>query len=255
MIKYIMIRQKFIKEQITNTQNNNISKIKNHFLLVRHGESIWNHDSKFTGWTNIPLTDKGRHEAYQIGQIMLYYKLFPNLIFTSVLQRAVESSNIIKTQLPLVNMPIYTSWRLNERHYGQLEGVPRKHIREIYGDKFTKMLRSNFYIRPPTNINYNLSNEYPIFKNCYYKKIMNGESKENVLERLLPYYENDILSSLLERNFPLIVTHKHTARVLMKHLLKINDADFEQYEIPSNKMLYISLDDNLNYQSHEEIPY
>jgi len=254
-----MIRQKIIKEKFANIHINNFSKIKNHFLLVRHGESIWNHDSKFTGWTNIPLTDKGKKEAYNMSQSLLHHNLNPSVIFSSVLQRAVDTSNIIKNKLVKRDVTIYTSWRLNERHYGQLEGVPRKYIRELYGSKFTKMLRTNYHIKPPINIDYDydydLSNEYPIFRNCYYKKIKNGESKENVLERLLPYYENDILYTITEGQFPLIVTHKHTARVLMKQLLKINDDDFEDYELPNKKMLYVSLDDNLNYQRHDEIPY
>ena len=82
-----------------------------------------------------------------------------------------------------------------------------------------------------------------------------GESKENVLDRMLPYYENDILYTLSENKFPLIVTHKHTARVLMKHLLKMNDEEFEDYVLPDKKILFICLDDNLNYEKHVEIEY
>jgi 2,3-bisphosphoglycerate-dependent phosphoglycerate mutase len=242
-----------IRKNMNKISNNTF---KNSFLIVRHGESVWNHDSKFTGWSNIPLTEKGRKEAYNISQSILYNKLYPNVIFSSVLQRAIDTSNIIKFEMPMPTkeINIYTSWRLNERHYGSLEGIPRRHIREIYGDKFTKMLRSNFHIKPPV-IENDYINEYPIYRNCYYKKIKNGESKENVLERLLPYYENDILYTLSENRFPLIVTHKHTIRVLMKHLLKITDEDFEHYELPNKKILYVKLDDNFNYESHEEIPY
>jgi 2,3-bisphosphoglycerate-dependent phosphoglycerate mutase len=166
-----------------------------------------------------------------------------------------DTSNIIKQQLKLENIHIHTSWRLNERHYGNLEGIPRQQIRAIYGEKYTKMLRTNFHIKPPILVDYESPNEYPIYRNCYYKKIKNGESKENVLDRLLPYYENDILYTLTENSFPLIVTHKHTARVLMKHLLEISDDTFENYELPSKKILYVKLDDNMKYKSHEEIPY
>ena len=87
---------------------------------------------------------------------------------------------------------------------------------------------------------------------CYFNKIKNGESKENVLERLLPYYENDILYTLTENKFPLIVTHKHTARVLMKHLLKMKDEEFENYQLPE-KILLVHLDENLTYSSHSEL--
>jgi 2,3-bisphosphoglycerate-dependent phosphoglycerate mutase len=243
-----MYRKKLISE------NSNLLN-KKRFLLVRHGESIWNHDSKFTGWTNIPLTEKGKKEAYTISQSILNNKLYPNVIFSSVLTRSIDTSNIIKQQLKLENIHIHTSWRLNERHYGNLEGIPRQQIRAIYGEKYTKMLRTNFHIKPPILVDYESPNEYPIYRNCYYKKIKNGESKENVLDRLLPYYENDILYTLTENSFPLIVTHKHTARVLMKHLLEISDDTFENYELPSKKILYVKLDDNMKYKSHEEIPY
>jgi len=232
---------------------------KNRFLIVRHGESVWNQDSKFTGWTNIPLTEKGRKEAYEMSKSMLRNNLKPTVIFSSVLQRAIDTSNIIRNEINAQDTMVYTSWRLNERHYGQLEGIPRKYIRTLYGTKFTQMLRTNYYMKPPTNIDFDntliVENEYSIFRNCYYMKIKNGESKENVLERLLPYYENDILYTLSEGKLPLIVTHKHTARVLMKHLLKINDADFENYELPNKTILCVTLDDNLNYESHQEIPY
>jgi 2,3-bisphosphoglycerate-dependent phosphoglycerate mutase len=231
---------------------------KNRFLLVRHGESIWNKDSKFTGWTNIPLTKNGRKEAVKISQKLLYHNLYPNVVFTSVLDRAIETSDLIKNEINAYkksDIPIYTSWRLNERHYGTLEGIPRQYIRDMYGNKFTKLVRCNYYIKPPIIKNYHAQMDYPVYRNCYFEKIKYGESKENVLDRVLPYYENDILYTLSENKLPLIVTHKHTARVIMKHLLKITDEDFEDYELPSKKIILVHLDDCLNYETHFEIDY
>ena len=221
-------------------------------IIARHGESIWNQDSKFTGWTNIPLTDKGRMEAKKMAMVLKPYK--PSIIFTSVLQRSIETSTIIQQNLQessVPNIPIHTSWRLNEKHYGTLEGIPRKHIRDLYGDAFTQMMRSNFTMKPPIlKVNDSFS-QYPVYKNCYLESIKYGESKENVLSRLLPYYENDILYTLSEGHTPLILTHKHTARVLMKHLLQMNDEVFENYELP-NKILVVNLKD-LKYVSHQEL--
>ena len=222
-------------------------------IIARHGESIWNQDSKFTGWTNIPLTDKGREEAKKMANILKPYK--PSIIFTSVLQRSIETSTIIQKEMDEI-IPIHTSWRLNEKHYGTLEGIPRKYIRDMYGELFTQLMRSNFTMKPPVLKNIGLetvSSKYPVYRNCYLETIKNGESKENVLNRLLPYYENDILYTLSEKHTPLIVTHKHTARVLMKHLLKMNDELFENYELP-NKILVVNLKET-NYHSHEEISY
>ena len=218
-------------------------------IIARHGESIWNQDSKFTGWTNIPLTDKGRMEAKKMAMVMKPYR--PSIIFTSVLQRSIETSTIIQKQLH-EDIPIHTSWRLNEKHYGTLEGIPRKYIRDLYGELFTQMMRTNFTMKPPI-LKIESSNVYPIYKNCYFETIKHGESKENVLSRLLPYYENDILYTLSEGHTPLILTHKHTARVLMKHLLQMNDEVFENYELP-NKLLIVNLKD-LKYSSHEELDY
>jgi len=231
---------------------------KHRFLLIRHGESIWNKDSKFTGWTNIPLTNKGKKEALQISQTLIRNNLCPNIIFTSVLDRAIETSNIIQKDIHLYNknsIPIYTTWRLNERHYGYLEGIPRQYIRETLGHYYTRLVRCNFYMKPPIIKNYEIKNEYPVYRNCYFKRIKYGESKENVLERMLPYFENDILYTMNENKFPLIVTHKHTARVLMKHLLKIKDEDFEDYEIPSKKIMLVYLNDDLTYHTHFDIDY
>jgi len=223
-------------------------------IIARHGESIWNQDSKFTGWTNIPLTDKGRMEAKKMAYVLKPYN--PSIIFTSVLQRSIETSTIIQKNLKSdIDIPIHTSWRLNEKHYGTLEGIPRKYIRDVYGDVFTQMMRSNFTMKPPVlkNIALEKVSNYPIYRNCYLDSIKNGESKENVLTRLLPYYENDILYTLSEGHTPLILTHKHTARVLMKHLLQMNDELFENYELP-NKIIVVNLLD-LKYYSCEELDY
>ena len=207
-------------------------------ILVRHGQSIWNHDSKFTGWTDIPLTNKGKYEAKLIGKTLKSKNIIPNVIFTSVMDRCIETSNIINKEFN-ESIPIFNSWRLNEKHYGTLEGVPRKYIRSLYGKHFTERMRNNFYIKPPIlkhKSRFIIPNtHYKIYKNCYFESIKNGESKKDVLNRVLPYFENNILYTLSENKLPLIVTHKHTTRVLMKHLLKLNNDNFEKYHLPSKK--------------------
>ena len=224
-------------------------------LLVRHGESIWNHSSKFTGWTNIPLTKNGKQDAKRIAQTLKTYNLIPEVFFSSVLTRAIDTTNIIKNDISK-NAPFFTSWRLNEKHYGTLEGVPRKYMREEYGNKFTNVLRNNFYMKPPViKDEHKISTKYKVFKNCYYKSIKNGESKENVLDRALPYFENDILSSLDDQKIPLVVTHKHCMRVIMKHYLNINDEEFETYTIPSNSIVVMNFDNNNTFTNHSLIEY
>lgn len=235
------------------TRSRYMSTITNYrFLLMRHGQSIWNHDSKFTGWTNIPLTEKGILEARKVANIIQKNNLKPDIIFTSVMDRAIKTSDVIKEELGDKTIVTQTSWRLNEKHYGTLEGIPRKYVRDLYGEMFVKMMRNNFYMKPPIVKDYPHNQVYPVYRNCYFNKIKNGESKENVLERLLPYYENDIVYTLTENKFPLIITHKHTARVLMKHLLKMKDEEFEHYQLPE-KILLIQLDDHFHYLDHTEL--
>ena len=143
-------------------------------VLIRHGESIWNQDSKFTGWTNIPLTEKGKKEAEIIASTLVENQIYPSILFTSALQRSIETSNIIRntlvensmlqnaiteTNTNLSFVPIHTSWRLNEKHYGTLEGIPRQYIRELYGEKFTQMMRRSFNMKPPIVKDYNYKND------------------------------------------------------------------------------------------------
>ena len=230
----------------------------NKVYIARHGESIWNHDSKFTGWTDIPLTENGRTEAKVISHPLMHHEIRPNVLFSSVLERAINTSNIIKTHIEKETntiVPMHTSWRLNEKHYGTLEGIPRQHIRDEYGDKFTQMMRNNFYMKPPVLTDLPMQSEYPIYENCYYESVKNGESKENVLERLLPYFENDVLYMLKKDNIPLIITHKHCARVLMKHLLEMSDEEFEDYSIPSNHVLELEFDDTRRLKKSKFIQY
>lgn len=232
-----------------------MKRIVRRVLVVRHGESIWNQESKFTGWTNIPLTENGKQEAKNIASTLVTHEVCPTIVFSSVLQRAIDTSNIIRSTF---DCPIHTSWRLNEKHYGTLEGIPRKYIRDIYGEKFTQMMRKNFNMKPPILRGHQPTvqhNDYPIYRNCYFEKIKNGESKENVLDRLLPYFENDIMYTLSEGHLPLIVTHKHTARVLMKHLLRINDEDFENYDIPSKSIIDLQFNEENQYVTSNILNY
>lgn len=223
-------------------------------LLVRHGKSIWNHDSKFTGWTNIPLVEEGRKESLRIANCLIKNNLIPDIFFSSVLQRSLETANIIKNKVN-ENAIVHTSWRLNEKHYGTLEGLQRKYIRNEYGEKFTSMMRNNFYMKPPVLKHIQVQNEYSIFKNCYFDTIKHGESKQNVMTRMLPYFQNDILYTITENKLPLVVTHKHCLRVLMKHYLNMTDEEFEDYDIPSNLIVKMIFNENFDFISYKLIHY
>ena len=236
-----------------------LSILSNKVYLVRHGQSIWNHDSKFTGWTDIPLTEKGEHEAATIAKALIKENIYPDVFFSSVLDRAIQTSNIMKRTIKAekdMKITTYTSWRLNEKHYGSLEGIPRQYMRDEYGDKFTQMMRNNFYMKPPVINNLPMVIEkYPVYQNCYFDTMKNGESKENILDRLLPYFQNDILYVLRQDKIPIIVTHKHCGRVLMKHLLKMSDEEFEDFTIPSKTILEMVFNNDYTLKYHRYISY
>jgi 2,3-bisphosphoglycerate-dependent phosphoglycerate mutase len=176
------------------------------------------------------------------------------VFFSSVLQRSLESATIIKQSLNS-DADILTSWRLNEKHYGTLEGVEREYIRNVYGNRFTSMMRSNFYMKPPVIKSIPQQTEYPIFKNCYFDTIKYGESKENVLTRLLPYFQNDILYTITQDKLPLVVTHKHCLRVIMKHYLSLSDEEFEEFDISSNVILILKFDEDFVFHGCNVLHY
>lgn len=239
----------------TLTNNDN----KKTVIVVRHGKSIWNRQEKFTGWTDIPLDHYGYIEARKIGEKLKELNLIPGIVFTSALKRSIETANNINKVLQKNNLQIHISWRLNEKHYGTLEGVPRNDIEKLFGNDFLRIMRSNFRMKPPILSDSYINTEqhnFKTYKNCYFEQIKLGESKEDVLNRFLPYYQNDILYYLKEENkIPLIVTHKHTARVLMKHLIKIPDIEFDNFKLPDQSLIVIKLNDNYEYKSHENIKY
>lgn len=226
-------------------------------LIARHGQSIWNQESKFTGWTNIPLNNYGKIEAMKMGKILNHYNLKPDIIYSSIMYRAVDTSVLINNELE--NKAIIKSdWRLNEKHYGTLEGVERSFIRTQFGDEYTKKMRADFTMLPPL-LNNTPNNNYNIVNMCneaynYFSKIKNGECKKDVYNRTIPFYLEKIVP-IIDSKFPLIVTHKHTARVLMKYLLNINDKDFENYKLPENKILYLELDNNKKEKNTKLIDY
>lgn len=227
-------------------------------LIVRHGKSIWNQESKFTGWTNIPLNKTGKLEAENMGKILKKMNYNPSTIYSSTLYRAIDTSTIINNNLKEKAL-IRSDWRLNEKHYGMLEGVKRQNIRDLYGEEFTKKMRTDYNMLPPI-INPIKNNNYNTVNMCkeaetYFNKIQLGECKKDVYKRVLPFFFEKIIPCIKNNHFPLIVTHKHTARVLMKYLKNISDDDFENYSLPESKIIYLELDENMKEKTFELISY
>lgn len=217
-------------------------------VLVRHGQSVWNLENRFTGWTDVELSNNGIKEAKEAGKLLKENEFTFDVAYTSVLKRANETLNIILKELGEENIPIHYSWKLNERHYGALQGLNKDDTRKKYGDEQVKIWRRSAFVRPP------LLNEeddrYPGMDDKYkdLKKIELplGECLMDTLKRVIDYYETEIKKSLLSGQNVIIAAHGNSLRALIKYLEDISDDDIMNVEIPTGKPYVYELDDNLN---------
>ena len=217
-------------------------------VLVRHGQSVWNLENRFTGWTDVELSNNGIKEAKEAGKLLKENEFTFDVAYTSVLKRANETLNIILKELGEENIPIHYSWKLNERHYGALQGVNKDDTRKKYGDEQVKIWRRSAFVRPP------LLNEeddrYPgmddKYKDLKKSELPLGECLMDTLKRVIDYYETEIKKSLLSGQNVIIAAHGNSLRALIKYLEDISDDDIMNVEIPTGKPYVYELDDNLN---------
>ena len=227
------------------------------FLLARHGESLWNKENRFTGWTDVPLTRRGRFQAAMIGRTLKYTNdISPRRIFTSELGRAVETSELIRANMEVkytdnisYGVEVNRTWRLNEKSYGDGEGVCRNDLTKLFGNNYTRELRHSFFMRPPILESHQkyIQHDY-IMKTCeqYFKNDLHtGESVEMVTHRMLPYWYDTIVPSIMSGDCPFIVTHRHNARAIIKYLSRMNLVDFDKLDIPNATIYHIKLNNEL----------
>ena len=219
---------------------------KFNLIITRHSESIWNKTNRFTGWSNIDLTKKGYKDSLNTALILKKNKILPNRILASELIRSKNTAEIIKNTLEIENK-IETSWRLNERHYGILDGMDRDEAIQKYGKENIKNIRQKFYYMPYINDNKALINNCSIINND--KETPIGESNSMVYKRLIPYWENTIKKYLYQDNTLLIVSHKNTLRCLMKIIENLNIEEFRKTDIKNNELLLYNFDKNLRLSS------
>lgn len=227
------------------------------FIIARHGESIWNKENRFTGWTDVPLTRLGRFQAAMMGQTIKHTNhISPRSIFTSDLHRAVETSIIVRANMggdksfvTKADVNMFRSWRLNEKNYGDCEGVCRDDLVDIVGKSYVRDLRHNLFMRPPileTCQKYT-THEYAIKTSGYNSHIDTqlGESADDVIHRMLPYWYDTIVPSIKTGACPFIITHRHNARGLLKYLSRMSNGEFERLDIPNSTIYHIKLNDEL----------
>ena len=216
----------------------------NNLILVRHGQSLWNLEKRFTGWADIDLTNQGKFEAENSGKLIKELNIDFDVCFTSRLKRAMNTLQIILKILNKVNLKTNKAWELNERHYGALTSLNKDETTKKYGIKQVKLWRRSFDVRPPE---INISHPYinKIFNNIPKNQIPNGESLMDTFNRVVPYYTKEIEPLLQNKKNILAVFHGNSIRALLKKLFNISKKRIVEFEIPTGNPLLIKFNDNL----------
>lgn len=211
-------------------------------ILVRHGQSTWNAKNLFTGWVDVPLSEQGIEEAKKAGDLLEENDILPDLLFTSKLQRAIKTANLALEESDRQWIPVERDWRLNERHYGALQGLNKKETRDKYGEeKFMEWRRS--YDTPPPPIE--PGSEFSQDGDPRYAgvEVPRSECLEDVLERLMPYWDETLVPALQTGKNVMVVAHGNSLRALVKHLDGISDEDIANLNIPTGVPLVYELDE------------
>ena len=215
-------------------------------ILLRHGNSVWNQKNLFTGWVDVDLSDQGRQEAKRAGELLGEKNLLPDLLYTSVLKRAINTAHIALDQIDRNWIPTERSWRLNERHYGSLQGLDKAETLEKYGPEQFQTWRRSYDTPPP-----------PIADDAEYSQahderyaglgdaLPRTECLKDVLVRMLPYWHSNISESLRAGKKVLITAHGNSLRALVKHLDDISDDEIAELNIPTGIPLHYRLGEDL----------
>jgi 2,3-bisphosphoglycerate-dependent phosphoglycerate mutase len=214
-------------------------------ILVRHGQSQWNLENRFTGWWDVDLTAKGEQEARAAGALLKAKDILPTLAFTSVQTRAIRTLHFALEAAGRLWVPETKDWRLNERHYGGLTGLDKAETAAKHGEDQVKIWRRSFDIPPPVLED---GSEFDLKADPRYAGIAipSTESLKDTIARVLPYYEAAIAPALKAGEVVLVAAHGNSLRALVKHLSGISDADITGLEIPTGQPIVYELDDNLN---------
>ena len=214
-------------------------------ILVRHGQSQWNLENRFTGWWDVDLTEKGESEARAAGALLKDKGILPTMAFTSVQTRAIRTLHLALDAAGRTWIPEFKDWHLNERHYGGLTGLDKAETAAKHGEDQVKIWRRSFDVPPPVLED---GSEFDLKKDPRYAGIAipSTESLKLTIERVLPYYEAQIAPQLAKGETVIVAAHGNSLRALVKHLSNISDEDILNLEIPTGQPIIYELDDQLN---------
>ncbi len=221
-------------------------------VLLRHGESTWNRENRFTGWTDVDLSEAGMAEAHEAGRLLREEGYTFDLAYTSVLKRAIRTLWIVLDELDLMWIPIHNSWRLNERHYGALQGLNKAETAAAYGEEQVRLWRRSYDVPPPA-----LEPDDPRFPghDVRYRELTDAElpraeSLKDTVARFLPYWHETIAPSLQAGRRVLVAAHGNSLRALVKYLDGISDEEIIGLNIPTGVPLVYELDEELRPRGH-----
>jgi 2,3-bisphosphoglycerate-dependent phosphoglycerate mutase len=215
-------------------------------ILLRHGNSVWNQKNIFTGWVDVDLSDQGRKEAKRAGELLEASGLKPDVLYTSMLKRAINTAHIALDQMDRNWIPTFRSWRLNERHYGSLQGLDKAQTLKEYGPEQFQIWRRSFDVAPPRIAD---DNQYSQAHDERYQELREQlprtECLKDVLVRMMPFWDSEIVPSLKQNKTVLIAAHGNSLRALVKELDGIGDQDVAKLNIPTGIPLLYQLSKDL----------
>jgi len=221
-------------------------------VLLRHGESIWNKENRFTGWTDVGLSEKGIKEAKAAGMILKKERYTFDIAFDSVLKRAIKTLWIVLEEMDLMWLPVKRSWRLNEKHYGALQGLNKAETAKKYGEEQVLKWRRAYDVRPPALEK--SDKRHPChdarYKGLPEKDLPSTECLKDTVARFLPYWHESIAPALKKGKKVIVSAHGNSLRALVKYLDKVSDEDIVKLNIPTGIPLVYELDENLKPLKH-----
>lgn len=217
-------------------------------VLLRHGESTWNMENRFTGWTDVPLSEKGTAEAVEAGRVLLKEGYSFDVAYTSVLKRAIKTLWIALEEMDLMWIPVFRSWRLNERHYGALQGLNKAETAEKHGMEKVKIWRRSYDIRPPalTPDDPRFPGSDPRYAGLGPEQVPLTECLKDTVERFLPYWHDTIAPAVKEGKRVLIAAHGNSLRALIKYLDNVSDEEIVGLNVPTGIPLVYELKEGLS---------